>query len=43
MGRKLGERGEAGTLGRLDVAGQGRWRTDLHVGALAELPVRRRN
>ena len=33
---------EAGALSRIEVAGEGRWLTDLHVGALAELPVRLR-
>ena len=32
--------GAAGTLGRLQVAGEPRWLTDLHVGTIAEIAVR---
>jgi cholest-4-en-3-one 26-monooxygenase len=31
----------AGTLSRLEVSGPARWLTDLHVGAIAEVAVRR--
>lgn len=34
--------GRAGTLSRLEVAGPARWLTDLHVGTIAEVAVRRR-
>lgn len=37
MFRELGRRR---TLSRLEVAGTARWLTDLHVGAIAEVPVR---
>jgi cholest-4-en-3-one 26-monooxygenase len=33
--------GAAGTLARLQVAGPARWLTDLHVGTIAELAVRK--
>lgn len=32
--------GAAGTLGQLQVAGEPRWLTDLHVGTIAEIAVR---
>ena len=32
--------GERKLLSRLEAAGEGRWLTDLHVGAIAEMPVR---
>ncbi len=32
--------GRSGTLGRLQVAGEPRWLTDLHVGTIAEIAVR---